>query len=144
MARRNKPERRRRDDDIGAKMAKGALAGCAVAGAIVFGIVAMIAIMIAIRFNEARRNGEGPWAKPPKIEIDPPDNPPQFNPPPVEGPPPVQGPQPIERAAINAGPDGISRTQVVGGGNDPQVEMKAPAGGMLNGLELAVVNNDCI
>jgi hypothetical protein len=142
MARRN-GNSRKRDDDIGMKMLRGAMAGCAVAGAVVFGIVAMIGIIVAIKFNEARRHGVGPFAGQ-KIEIDPPpvDPPPIIQPPPIERPPVVIGPPNMIPA--NIGPDGFARTHIVGGGGDPQFEDKAPPGGVLIGLELAVVNNDAI
>src|SRR5262245_34594566 len=138
MARRRHKEPDKRDD-LGASLARGAIAGCAVAGAVVFGIVCMIGIMIAIRFNEARRHGEGPWAIKPNIEIDPPP----VDPPPVD-PPPVNPPPVVPPANMNprdkVGKAGLMRTYIMGGAFEPEFEDKAPPGGVLIGLELAVVN----
>lgn len=141
MARRNGSGRR--DEDVATQMIRGSIMGCAMAGAVVFGFFALVAIIIAIKINEARRHGGGPFAGPPKVHIDPPENPPPIiQPPPIERPPVVVGP--VDKPPVNTSPDGFSRTNIVGGGGDPQFEDKAPAGGMLIGLELAVVNNDAI
>jgi hypothetical protein len=99
----------------------GAVMGTLLAFAFFF----LIGVIVAIRISEAHRNGGGPFVKPPKIEIDPPDDPP-------------------DRPPVKKGADGLTRTVVVGGGSEPQFEDKAPAGGILIGLELAVVNNDSI
>jgi hypothetical protein len=94
---------------------------------LVFAIIFFIGVLVAIRFREAQRRGEGPFAGPPNIVVDLPDNPPPFGKPPV-----------------NIGPDGLTRTAIVGGAFDPQFEDRAPQGGLLIGLELAVVNKDSI
>lgn len=131
MARRRNKESRELDK-LGASLARGAIAGCAVAGAVVFGIVFMIGIIIAIRFNEMRRHGQGPFAQPPKIEIDPPGDPPPVNPPANMNP------------RDKVGKDGLMRTNIVGGAFHPEFEDKAPPGGVLIGLELAVVKDEGI
>ncbi len=111
--------------DLGRSIASGAIIGCVTAGVIVFGIVAFVGIIVAIKFREAHRHGGGPFAKPPQIVIDPPDD-------------------PRPKPPVIVGPGGSTRTAIVGGANDPLFEDVAPQGGVLIGLELAVVNNNSI
>lgn len=142
MARRHRKSEQGKND-LGLQMARGAIWGCAVAGAVVFGFFALVAIIIAIKINEARRHGGGPFAGPPKVLVEPPhEDPPIIQPPPIEQPPVVIGP--VNNQPGIVGPDGFARTHIVGGGDDPRFEDKAPAGGMLIGLELGIVNNDAI
>src|SRR5262245_51200952 len=123
--RRNKESRKR--DDLGASLARGAIAGCAVAGAVVFGIVFMIGIIIAIRFNELRRHQQGPWAKidPPPVDAPPVDAPP-VNPPQVDPPTNMNPRDKVDK-------EGLMRTHIVGGAFHPEFEDKAPPGGVLIG-----------
>lgn len=127
---------RRRDNNSGNIVLRIVLGGCFGGAALTLAMVIIVGAIVGMQMSNAARNGQGPWAKKPKIDP-PPDDGPPGNPPQLD-PPANMNPR------DKVGKDGLMRTNIVGGAFHPEFEDKAPPGGVLIGLELAVVKDEGI
>ena len=119
---------RRSDNNPGNIVLRIVLGGCFGGAALTLAMVIIVGAIVGMKMSNAARQGQGPFAKPPKIDIDPPP----VNPPANMNP------------RDKVGKDGLMRTNIVGGAFESEFEDKAPPGGVLIGLELAVVKDEGI